>query len=132
MPWGDQLPDMALEQEIVDFIRTSFRSVWSLELLLHLKRNADRAWTSAELVADLRGSELIVTQSRTVLVTAGLAIVDDQGRVQYRPASAALQLLVEQAEEMYSRSPDAVRRLIITGVHSSLSAFADAFRWQKD
>lgn len=132
MPWGDQLPDMALEQEILDFIRTSFRSVWSLELLLHLKRNADRAWTSAELVADLRGSELIVTQSRTVLVTAGLVIVDDQGRVQYRPASAALELLVDQVEAMYSRSPDAVRRLIITGVHSNLSAFADAFRWQKD
>jgi hypothetical protein len=106
--------------------------VWSLELLLHLKRHADRAWPSKELVAALRGSELIVTQGCSALLKAGLVIVDDQGSVRYQPASTDLEALVHQTELLYARSPNAVRRMIVTSTHSGLSAFADAFRLRKD
>lgn len=122
---------MALEH-VSDFIRSSFRSVWSLELLLHLKRHADRAWSSKELVAGLRGSELIVTQSCSALIKAGLVTIDDQGCMRYQPASADLEALVDETELLYARSPDAVRRMIVTGTHTGLSAFADAFRLRKD
>jgi hypothetical protein len=36
------------DQDIAGFIRSSFRSVWTLELLLHLARGPDRAWTAEE------------------------------------------------------------------------------------
>jgi hypothetical protein len=40
--------------EIVGFIRNSFRSVWSLELLLLLKSEPERSWSEGELVDQLR------------------------------------------------------------------------------
>lgn len=117
---------------VSNFIRSSFRSVWSLELLLHLKRNEDRAWTARELVAALRGSDLVVAQSLEALLAAGLVSIDQENRACYRPASDDLRSMAEATEALYARSPDAVRRMIISASHSGLTAFADAFRIRKD
>ena len=40
--------------------------------------------------------------------------------------------LVEAAEEFYSRKPGTVRKIIVSGSHSGLATFADAFRLWKD
>jgi hypothetical protein len=41
--------------------------------------------------------------------------------------------LVDQSRDLYARSPDAVRRLIVVGTSSGgIAAFADAFRLRKD
>lgn len=117
---------------VSNFIRSSFRSVWSLELLLYLKRESDRAWSAEELVAALRGSDLIVAQSLDYLLAAGLISVDQDGCAHYQPASVHLESLVSETEALYARSPDAVRRMIISTGHGGLSAFADAFRIRKD
>jgi hypothetical protein len=122
---------MASEEEVANFIRSSFRSVWSLELLLLLKRDA-RAWPRAEIVAALRASELIVVQGLDALTAAGLTMVDEAGNAAYRPASPADATMVDQAESLYARSPDAVRRLIVGAFANPLTAFADAFRLRKD
>lgn len=106
--------------------------MWSLELLLLVKREEARAWSPAELVAALRGSDLIVAQSLESLLAAGLISIDEDGRARYQPASADLRSMVEAAEALYARSPDAVRRTIISASHSGLTAFADAFRIRKD
>jgi hypothetical protein len=39
---------------------------------------------------------------------------------------------VDETEALYARSPDAVRRMIISASHGGLTAFADAFRIRKD
>ena len=122
---------MASDEEVLRFIRSSFRSVWSLEVLLLLKRDP-RAWPPGEIVAALRASELIVAQSVEGLIAAGLVADDQRGRVAYRPASAAVADLVGAAESLYARSPDAVRRLIVGASAARLAAFADAFRLRKD
>lgn len=98
-------------KEITGFIRSTFRSVWALELLCLLRRDP-RAWTQAEMVAALRGSELIVAQSLAGLAAAGLVTVDDAGGARYAPESEALDALAGEAEEYFATSPDAVRRLI--------------------
>ena len=117
---------------VSNFIRSSFRSVWSLELLLYLKRESDRAWSAEELVAALRGSDLIVAQSLEYLLAAGLIRIDHDGFTRYQPASVHLESLVNETEALYARSPDAVRRMIIKAGQGGLSAFADAFRIGKD
>lgn len=117
---------------LTSFIRSTFRSVWALELLLHLKRHSDRAWASTELVAALRASDLIVTQSLEALVAAGLVVVDEGGSARYQPASADLGPLVDEIEALYARSPDAVRRMIVSAASTGLSAFADAFKLRWD
>lgn len=122
---------MASEDEIASFIRSSFRSVWSLELLLLLKREA-RPWPREEIVVALRASELIVAQGLDALTAAGLVVLDETGKATFRPASPDAAALVDGAESLYSRSPDAVRRLIVGTFANPLTAFADAFRLRKD
>lgn len=123
---------MPTEQEVASFIRGSFRSVWSLELLCLLRKDPVRSWTHAEMVTALRGSELVVRQSLAGLVTAGLVVAEDDGSARYMPASADTEPLVEQAEQLYARSPDKVRRMIVGASASGLTAFADSFKLRKD
>ena len=122
---------MVGQEELASFIRSSFRSVWSLELLLLLKREP-RDWAPEEIVRALRASDLIVSQCVETLVAGGLLAKDESGAAAYRPASPASGDLVEAAESLYARSPDAVRRLIVGSSAGGLAAFADAFRVRKD
>ena len=120
------------DQDIAGFIRSSFRSIWTLELLLHLAREPDRAWTPKELVGSLRASEAIVARGLEALLTAGLIVVDEAAGARFRPASADLAALADGAARLYAQRPDAVRRLIVGASDDSLSAFADAFRLRRD
>jgi DNA-binding transcriptional ArsR family regulator len=122
---------MTSREQVSRFIRSSFRSVWSLELLLLLKRER-RAWADEEIVAALRASDLIVSHSLAALSDAGLVTIDAAGRSEYRPAGAEAAAMVDEAERLYGQSPDAVRRLILGSSTSGLEAFADAFRLRKD
>ena len=122
---------MPADESLKRFISASFRSVWSLELLLLLKRQPS-FHRREELVTALHGSELVVTQALDWLVAGGLASLDSEGRATYNPAAPDLASLVEQTEDLYGRKPDAVRRLIVAGAAPGLTAFADAFRFRKD
>lgn len=121
----------ASRTEIASFVRATFRSVWWLELLLFLKQNAERSWSRADLVSALRGSDLIVSRGVESLMAAGLVSIDGQDCVSFSPASDDLARLVDGAEQLYARSPDAVRRMIVSST-DSVTAFADAFRLRKD
>ena len=120
---------MSSREQLANFIRSSFRSVWSLELLLLVKRDP-RPWTLAEIVAALRASELVVTQCIQSLIAAGLVSAESDQSVSYQPANPDLRQLVEEVEALYARQPDAVRRLIVASSSGfSLTDFANAFRW---
>lgn len=123
---------MTSEQGLANFIRSTFRSVWTLELLLYLKAQRDRAWSRAELVHGLRASESIVSTGLDSLLAAGLIIVEDDGAARYRPVSADVEGLAEAAEALYAQRPDAVRRLIVDPAADGVTAFADAFRLRRD
>ena len=103
-----------------------------LELLCLLRQKRDRSLSHAEMVAGLRGSDLVVSQSVESLTAAGLVLSEPDGSVRYAPVSDDLDRLAAEAEARYARSPDAVRRLIVTAANPSVSAFADAFRLRKD
>jgi len=122
---------MPSKQDVSSFIRASFRSVWALELLCFLGQNQWRSLSHAEMVAGLRGSDLVVRQSVESLAAAGLVLPEADGAARYGPASPALEALAERAETLYRKSPDAVRRLIVAGP-ASIAAFADAFRLRKE
>lgn len=122
---------MNSEQELASFIRSSFRSVWAIELMLHLKRNP-RDWSKAELVDALRASELVVANGVESLIAAGLALAQNEERVRYAPASPDAERLAEATESLYAKRPDAVRRMIIAGLGDGVTAFADAFRLRRD
>jgi len=123
---------MPSDQEVDSFIRTTFRSIWALETLLLLRREPDRWWPRADIVAALRASDLVVSQSLERLCIAGLVMVEGGGTAHYQPIDPALDTLVEAAQLLYARSPDAVRRTIIASANPGLAAFADSFRLKKD
>ena len=123
---------MAGRQEALGFIRSTFRSVWTLELLFFLQANAERSWSHGEMVRALRGSDLVVSRGVEALVAAGLVLQDKDGRAGYHPVSADIEASVVAARELYTKSPDIVRRTIVTASSGSLAAFADAFRLRKD
>ena len=118
------------DQDLLQFITSSFRSVWALELLLLLKR-ARRPWRQDELVTTMRASDLVISKALASLLAAGLASQDEDG-VLYMPVSADVAKLVERTESLYAARPDAVRRAIVSASVGGLTAFADAFRLRKD
>jgi hypothetical protein len=118
------------DEDILQFIRSSFRSVWALELLLVLKRER-RPWSSSELVATMRASDLVVSNALDSLLAAGLASLEGEG-ARYMPVNQQVMDYVERTEKLYATRPDAVRRAIVSASGSGLAAFADAFRLRKD
>ncbi len=125
------MPDQSAEA-IADFVTSSFRSVWALELLLHLRRHSDRGWTQSELVAALRASDGVISKAAAELDVAGLVILEPDGSARYMPSSEQLDHLTGAAADLYHTSPGAVRRLIVRSASGNLQAFADSFRLRKD
>jgi DNA-binding GntR family transcriptional regulator len=123
---------MTTEEDITDFIGASFRSVWSLELLCHLRKEPSESFSPEALVAGLRASDLVVRQSLAELVSAGLIVVEGDGRARYAPVSADLDELAEGAESLYGKAPNAVRRVIVNAANPGAAAFANAFRLKRD
>ena len=122
---------MALSPKVTRFIQSSFRSVWSLELLLLLKRDP-RAWSQDEIVNAMRASQLVVSQALESLVAAGLVTVGEDGRALYTPISEDDAKLIEETEALFVQRPDTIRRLIVAASSPGLTAFADAFRLGRD
>jgi len=114
------------------FIRATFRSVWAIELLCHLRARRAEALAPDEIVAALRASNLIVEQGLADLIAAGLVVTEASGLMRYAPANPHLEHLAAEAEALYARSPDAVRRMIVASANPGISAFADAFKLRRD
>lgn len=119
---------MAARQELVSFIGASFRSVWALEVLCHLRKHAGEPRSPEQLVDSLRASDQVVRTSLAELVAAGLVSVDADGKAVYAPATPDLDRLAGATETYYSTSPDAVRRIIVRAANPGPTAFSDAFR----
>lgn len=122
---------MVSQAEVEAFIGSSFRSVWALELLRLLLAD-DRGHSQADLVQAMRSSDAVVAQSLGTLVAVGLVLVDSNGAVQINRTDPRTTELIEATVELYRKSPDRVRRLIVSNSLPGLTAFADAFRLRKD
>ena len=121
---------MTPNDNLLRFVTSSFPSIWTLELLLLLKRQP-RWWSREDLVETLRASELVVTNALDSLVAAGLASIGDRG-VMYMPINQDVAGLVDETEALYAARPDAVRRAIVRGADHGASMFSDAFRLRRD
>lgn len=122
---------MVSQQEVEAFIGSSFRSVWALELLRLLLAD-DHGHSQAELVQAMRSSDAVVAQSLATLVAVGLVLVDGNEKVRINRADSRTTELIEATVELYRKSPDRVRRLIVSSSLPGVTAFADAFRLRKD
>src|SRR5688500_14227189 len=78
---------MQSNDEVASFIRTTFRSVWARELPCFLRQNRDGSLSHAQMVAELRGSDLVVTPSIAALAAGGLIVTEAAGSARYAPAT---------------------------------------------
>ena len=122
---------MSSGEELTRFITSSFPSVWALEALLLLK-NQGACLSQEELILRLRASELVISKALDSLIAGGLVSIDRDGCANYLPTDDNVARLVDAAESLYARRPDAVRRMIVASRAQGLTAFADAFRLRKD
>jgi DNA-binding GntR family transcriptional regulator len=121
-----------MDRALVEFLQDSFGSVWSLEVLLALRQDPTRTWTTEELIAELRSSHAVVRQSLDGLFAAGLILIEAGDGIRYGPASADQDRLVATLAEVYRVKPSAVRRLIVQSPLDKLRTFSDAFRIIKE
>ena len=119
------------EDELLAFVRSAIGSVWTIELLVLLQRNPDKAWAAKALVTDLRASGRVVADSLAALETAGLVSADDDGLYRYQPVSRTIDNTVRELVDLYSRKPMTVVNTILSSPTNKIQTFADAFRFRK-
>ncbi|RAK64402.1 hypothetical protein DJ019_14670 [Phenylobacterium kunshanense] len=105
------------------------RSVWAVELLLVLRRDADRAWSPEQLVAELRASINLVQDNLAAFERSGLAI-SGEGAWRYAPASPVIDALAARLEAAYRERPVTIINLIARP--DPVQGLADAFKWRGD
>ncbi len=119
-----------LSSQILDFIRSSIRSVWTLELLILLRRQSPAALTLEQAARELRGTETLVAKCVPQLEVAGL-IVHEGEAIRFAPASPALQELCALLEKEYRERPVAVVDAIVSGHSNRLRMLSEAFRFRE-
>lgn len=124
---GDSRP--TLSPELTSFIEGAVPSVWALEVLLLLRRNAGASWAIDPIVAELRASPQLVADCLNGLERAGLVARDADG-FHYAPASAILRDLGDALEAAYRERPVAVVKTIASRRPDPLKGFADSFRFR--
>jgi hypothetical protein len=120
---------VSLPPDVLAFIRRSLKSVWALELLLLLRADRQRAWTTADLVGELRASDTVVSRILEDFRRHGLTAPtgDDAWRYAEGGPNAAL---CDALEALYRERPMTVIKAISTPP-DRLQALADAFRIKK-
>lgn len=121
---------MVLSDDALSLLRSSIRSVWALELLLLLRRHAGRSWSNADLVSELRGSDVVVQEALAGFLGAGLLAAESDGSHRYQPALPMLDHWVEEIEHAYASRPSAVIREIFAAPGNKVQIFADSFRFR--
>lgn len=129
------MDDSDFSDEFCSFLQTTIPSVTAAELLLILLGHPDRRWNAQETVlAQPAGASLSESDARKyfhLFAARGVVAADQEGRVQYRPASAGIDALVRTLERAYNERPVTLIRMIYALRDSRIRSFAEAFKFRK-
>jgi hypothetical protein len=121
-----------LSETLLRFIQTSIKSIWAMEVLLLLRRDAARSWRVEDVTRELRSSLLIVADALMSFKALGLVGEDAERLYRYQPATPELDALVAELAKAQAEAPVAVTEAIFSAPDRKLRLFADAFRLKKD
>jgi hypothetical protein len=116
------------EKDVLTFVQNWISSVYSLELLLLMRRERGKAMQPADLVRELRSSPMAVAQALQELKAAGLISESPGGSCTYAPASAEHERVVADIERTYAVKPITLVKAIMSAPNQKLRMFSDAFR----
>lgn len=120
--------DTDSDEDATAFARTAIGSVSALELLILLRHERHRRYRVAELVRELRSSELAIGQALDHLIKSGLVAGTPDGGYHYQQGSASLDAICERVEAVYARKPVSLIRALLDAPEEKLRQLADAFR----
>ena len=124
-----------LPDEIRRFIASNIASVAQLEVLLLLRDDHDREWTSDEVSRKLYMAPGGIIRQLNDLVSKGLAYVTHapDTRFRYRPKPEdEVAAIIDRLANLYKERRVAVVSLIYSEPIDKARSFADAFRIRKD
>lgn len=121
-----------IPDHVLQFVRGHIKSVWTLDLLVLMRRSGGQAWMPDRLATELRGNRTLVHDVLTSLARAGLLVAETDGSYRYGPASAELDGLAAELERHYAERPVALIKEIASAPNDKIQSFADAFRIKKD
>jgi DNA-binding IclR family transcriptional regulator len=116
----------------LQFVRRYIKSVWTLDLLVLMRRDRERSRTLEELVSELRGNRPLVQEVLSTLVRAGLLKGEGEGAYRYEPISVELDEIAAELDRQYTERPVALIKEIASAPNEKIQSFADAFRFKKD
>jgi len=116
------------EDDLCKFIASSLGSIWTLELLILLKRDAARRWDEQAMIRELRSSSAVVRDALQRLENAGLVMRTPEGLFRYQPASSRLDHLAIEITGLYATKPMMVIKAVVDARNDKLRAFSDAFK----
>jgi hypothetical protein len=129
-PWALSRTDAVFDPGFLALLSEHVRSVWSLELLVLLRREPDRWWRADELVRELRSSKGVVAGNLVRFESGGLVVREDDGRYRFAPAALVLQDFCDRLAQAYETHPVSVIKLIAS--QGRLQGLADAFKFRGD
>jgi hypothetical protein len=118
------------EDDLLAFIAMSIGSVWTLELLMLLKREPHRHWDAESMIRELRGSPVVIEEGLRRLESAGLVGQDSDDRYRFHPASAQLEEIATEIDLLYRTKPTTVIKAITEARTDKLRAFSNAFKFK--
>jgi hypothetical protein len=98
-----------------------------VEVLLRLRRDADRAWRALEIAMELRIDAKAAEQALHDLAAAGLAR-SEGGSYTYAPRGESERKAVDGLATMYNERPVTLVRALYDRPAQALRSFSDAFR----
>lgn len=120
--------DTNRDEDATAFARKAIGSVSALELLILLRHERHNRYRVAELVRELRSSELAIGQALDHLIKSGLVAGTPEDGYHYQRESASLDAICEQVEAAYVRKPVSLIRALLEAPEEKLRQLADAFR----
>ena len=117
----------APDEEIQKFISVHIPTVWTLELLIALKRGPERRWSVEQLVMELRATTELVQRNLAQFERLGLAVRQEDGW-RYAPANSWLDRMVQDLAERYSQRPSSTMQMI--HARDPIQSLADAFKFR--
>jgi DNA-binding IclR family transcriptional regulator len=121
-----------IPEHVLQFVRRHIKSVWTLDLLVLMRREAAQAWTADTLARELRGNRPLVENALSTLTRAGLLRQEADGAYRYYPSGRDLDAVAAELERHYAERPVALIKEIASAPGDKIQSFADAFRIKKD
>lgn len=117
--------------EVAQLIASHIDSVEKLEILLLLRGERDRAWTSDHVSRELRRNPSSVSRCLSQLAAGGLLDGSIGDGYRFAPSDPALERQVGSLAETYATRRVSVIQLIVANPMDSVTTFADAFRFRR-